>query len=90
MTQSLRQFAYGLGHDYMPGEILFAPYEEDITDSRRETVRVTTKPHNGNEIEVPKNRVAATNFAVEEQPLLHQLMPVARPTMAVPTGTLAV
>jgi len=81
VTFPLRQFAYGLGNDYMPGDYLFAPHEEDLT-SNRLTIRVTTKPHEGEEIEVPKGNVRATNFVAEEQPPLRPLMPAARPVMA--------
>ncbi len=81
VTFPLRQFAYGLGNDYMPGDYLFAPHEEDLT-SDEPNVRVTTKPHEGEEIEVPKGKVRATNFVAEEQPPLRPLMPAARPTMA--------
>ncbi len=81
VTFPLRQFAHGLGNDYMPGDYLFAPYEEDLTSDRL-TIRVTTKPHEGEEVEVPKGNVRATNFVAEEQPPLWPFKPVARPTMA--------
>ena len=81
VTAPLRQFAYKLGKDYMPGDYLFAPHEEDLT-SDDDSVRVTTKPHEGDEVLVPKSRLLATNFVAEEQPPLRPLMPAARPVMA--------
>ena len=72
VTQSLRQFDFRLGRDYMPGDLLFAPYEEDLLEGR-EKIRVTTQPHSGNSREILRNRVEITDFVVVDQPLLKPL-----------------
>lgn len=70
VTQPLRQFAYGLGGDIMPGDYLFAPHESDITDIDRPTIRVTAGPHTGTEVEVPRERIRPTDFIAMESPIL--------------------
>ncbi len=72
VTQSLRQFDFGLGKDYMPGDLLFAPYEEDLLEER-EKIRVTTQPHSGDSKEVPRSRVERTDFVVLDQPIMKPL-----------------
>lgn len=73
VTQNLRQFNYGLGRDFFPGDLLFAPHESDIADHSRSTIRVTTTPHNGVEVEIPRERIAPTNFVAMESPILPPL-----------------
>lgn len=72
VTQNLRQFSFGLGRDFFPGDLLFAPNEEDLLEGR-ETVRVTTEPHNGEVKEVPRSCVVPTEFVVEERRLLRPM-----------------
>ena len=72
VTQSLRQFDFGLGRDYMPGDLLFAPYEDDFLEER-EKIRVTTQPHSGDSKQVPRRRVEITDFVVLDQPIMKPL-----------------
>jgi len=75
VCQILRQFDFGLGKDYFPGDVLFSPFETDLFGDR-ETVRVTTKPHSNEVREIPRACVVATEFVVETQSLWPLIFPV--------------
>lgn len=75
VIRPLRQFAYHLGSDYMPGDILFAPAEKNPEDGDAERIFVTTKPHGGGNAYVPVSCIKLTDYVAELQPAMPVLTP---------------